>query len=155
DGEVMAIDLPEYPDDLDRLKKFARSVGSSPDEVPRVAAVHSLTPTLLLARPTACLPGAGQAATLEFELLDYAGRSLGRHVLDCDYDSSSDGMYITRGTLVVVKGGRAALEATLRQQASMIGLHMESKPGAWESTSQGSDTVTIHAYDLAAHFNAQ
>ena len=151
DGESQTFDLPEDENDRRNLQRLAKSMGRSASDLPRVAAVYSIDDGFFLVKPTACISDLTESEGGELEMFDYSGKSLGRHTLECDYDPSYDGFFLRNGVLVVVKGGKAAVEASIRQQASMIGEHMESRsPG--DQASQQSDVIRVLAYDLVAHY---
>jgi hypothetical protein len=151
DGDTRVVDLPEYAGDPDNLREFSRSIGRSWKDVPRVAAVYSIDGKRFIVKPTACIRSPAEVENLKFELFDYDGNSYGRHALDCDYDPAFDGMFVTKGTLIVVKGGKSAKVANLRQQASMTGSRGESDPE--HESSQMPDMITVLAYDLVAYYS--
>ena len=154
DGKSRKVELSEYEGDEDNLRRFAKSIGRPLSEVPRIAAVYSIMDGLFLVRPTACIHALDDIDGTEFEIVDYNGKSLGRHLLECDYDSSTDNLFIDKGTLVVVKGGKAAVEASIKQQASMMGLKLESKTKERDDdSSAGSDAIIVLAYDLVEPFS--
>ena len=83
-----------------------------------------------------------------FELFDTKGKSYGRAVLECDYNPDDDGFFLRHGLLVIIKGGKSAIRATVNQKAALIGKEADeegSKTPTW-------DVIRVDAYDLTAHY---
>ncbi len=151
DGRARAIDLPAEPSDDQELRAAAKRAGESVDALPRIAGLYYIGSGRLLVAPgaRASAPTAGAIGT--FEMIDSTGTPHGRRLLRCDYDSARDAFFIRRGILVVIGGGRAAMETSLRQMGAMLGKSVEMPPAGDDA----SDTIRVHAYDLGATFASE
>ncbi len=148
DGTSRQLDLMEKPTDEADLRRLAKSVGQDVGDIPRVASVYWVDEEHFLVKPSACLPGRTHSRGGTFELFDVAGRSGGRAHLDCDYDPDQDSFFLRFGTLVIIKGGKAATDAAIRQKAAMIGKPADAPP----ADDSESEVIRVHAYNLVAHY---
>lgn len=151
DGETRTLDLPSAKNDTRDIKKLAQSTGQEPGAIPLIASVYWLDSRYFLVKPMACVEARTSSRGGTFELFDTSGKSHGRAALRCDYDWERDGFFLRNGILVILKGGKSAIDASIRQKAAMLGKSM--KPSA--SNDAVSDVIRVYAYDLAAHYARQ
>ncbi len=71
--------------------------------------------------------------------------------MECDYEPDHDEFFLRSGTLVIIKGGKSAADAAIRQKAAMIGKTVEVP----QSDDSGSEIIQVRAYDLIAHYGSR
>lgn len=148
DGPSRTIDLPAAPSDASALRAVAKSAGRRVENLPRIASVHWLDGGWFLVEPGAAATAPKPGLVGTFEAFDARGRSHGRKVVHCDYDPARDALFIRRGMLVVINGGRSAMEASLKQMGALIGRHVDAPP----ASAGAPDVIRISLYDLGAIF---
>lgn len=141
DGESRVIDLPPMGADERALERLAKSTGRPLREVPRIADVQWLNDGCFLVKPMATVTEPTNSLGGTVELFDSSGKSLGRRAVHIDYDPARDAFFLRSRVLVIIKGGRSAME---------VSLGLKSSPGNAPSGDFASDVIRVHAYNLGA-----
>jgi hypothetical protein len=128
------------------LQRLAKTTGQRVRDIPRIASVYWVDNRLFLVKPMACIPRPTSSRAGTFELFDTDGKSKGRAILDCDYDPEQDAFFLRHGMLVIIEGGKAAVDAAIRQKAAMIGKSVDRS-----SPDSVSDVIHIRAYGLVSY----
>jgi hypothetical protein len=113
-GTPRVLQLAMQPGDDERARKLVATAPSR-TTVAHIAGVYWLDDDHFMVRPAAEVRPAPVADLVgTFEVFRADGRSLGRHELICDHDPANDLVFVRKGTVIVVAGGKSIARATYR-----------------------------------------
>jgi hypothetical protein len=143
DGRTRALELPWRNTDDRSLQRFMDESGvhTDPDNVPRIISVNWLDDSHFMVQPTAAASAPKSGVIGTFDVFRSSGDCLGRFRVVTDFDDTSDSFFIRRDLLVVIEGGKSAV------QASIPGI---GRPGGPRSTAEdaSSDEIRVRVHEL-------
>jgi hypothetical protein len=152
-NKIQAVDLLEHDSDAADFTNMCRSIGISPQSISKIAYIGWLDDNMFLVWPASTWQNETSTLIGTFELFDTSGMSYGRKPVHCDYNPSNDQYFIRGGVLVVVKGGRSAIEATMGVQEKILGIKRDD-PKTFDEVDHTDvqDVIVVQAYDLISYF---
>lgn len=144
DGKTQSISLMPWEYDDERIRKLAEAPGSSvnANEMPRIINVQWLDNEYFMVIPTAEIqvtPIAGVITTVEVFRRD--GCSFGRYIIQGDFDSDNDGVFLRGDIVVIIKGGKSSARAAF----SILNRSDETEEG---NKTEEVDEIRVLAYRL-------